>query len=473
MKKSFVLLYLLLVYESIEAQTGIQNSGNLQVHSGGSLSSGLNFTNTNTAVLVNNGSIYLRNSLTNDEASMTAGSGTLYLNGSSAQSVNGSAIMRTNNLVSDNSSGITLNNDLSISGTHTYSNGLIHTSATPNYLIYESGSAHSGSTDSRHVTGWVKKIGNSDFNFPVGDNTYLRSVALSGITSVSEFNCHYYTPTQNIYNLFSPLVKVKGNEYWQIDKVSGGSANVTLNWDHAKVPVDNILLADIRVGHYTGGNWTDAGGSASGDVTTTGTVTSNAVSTFSPFTLAYVSFPIPIKLLSFTGWRKTGVTYLHWVTENEQDVSHFAVQRSFDGVSFTTIGNVTARNRGIKEIYSFDDLTGFTGVAYYRLSSIDNDGSYSYSKVIIVSETALTGSAFVVLNPIRSSITIFNRNAPAGMYAYSLFSSSGQMILKGDISLGSNAAGIIRLPVKIPYGIYTLQLVNEKVKFYQQVLVER
>jgi hypothetical protein len=452
---------------------GVTNSGNFRVHSGGSLSTSLNFTNSSTAVLVNNGTVYLGGNITNDEASMSAGSGSLHINGSSSQTLNGSAELRTYDLVTDNSNGITLNNNLSIAGTHTFTNGLIHTSSTPNYLIYESGATHSGSGDSRHVTGWVKKNGNNDFTFPVGDNSYLRSIALSGLTAISEFNCHYYTPSSNIYSLFSPLVKVKGNEYWQIDKVSGGSANVTLNWDHTKVPMDNILLSDIRAGHYTGTYWTNAGGAATGDVTTTGSVTSNAISSFSPFTLGYVSFPIPLKLLSFTGWRRTGITYLHWVTENEQSVDHFAVQRSFDGISFAVIGNVNARNSGIRELYSFDDRVSFTGTAYYRLCSIDIDGKYSYSKVVAVSESGFDGPAFVVLNPVQTAIAIINRSVPGGMYAYNLYSSSGQLVLKGNISLASNAAGMIRLPIHLSYGIYTLELANEKIRFRQQLLIEK
>ncbi|MGQ0738477.1 MAG: hypothetical protein ACT4OJ_05400 [Bacteroidota bacterium] len=472
MCRTFLSVFILICCTGAMAQ-GFTSSGNLQVHGGGNLSSSLNFTNSSSAVLVNNGSMYLKGDVTNNEASMSAGSGTLYLNGTSAQAIAGSAVLKTNNLVTDNSASITLNNDLSVGGAHTYTAGLIHSSATPNYLIYESGSSCSGSADGRHATGWVKKIGNTDFTFPVGDNTYLRTVALSNISLSSEFNCHYYTPTQNISNLLPLLVKVKGNEYWQIDKVSGGTAQVTLNWDHSKVAMDNITLSDIVAGHYTAGNWTDAGGTASGDVTTTGSVTSGNIVLFSPFTLAYKSFPIPLKLLSFSGWRRAGTTYLHWITENEQDVDRFAVQRSFDGISFSVIGNITARNSGIRELYNFEDPTVFTGTAYYRLSSIDLDGTFSYSRVIAVSENSSGVSAFVMLNPVRTAITIFNRTGTGGMYDYRLYNSAGQIILKGNISLNSNAAAMIRLPLQIPYGIYSLELVNPKTRFTQQVLVER
>lgn len=56
--------------------------------------------------------------------------GLLYLNGTSAQAVGGTQTFETYNLNTDNTAGITLNNNLSVNGVHTFANGLIATSAT-------------------------------------------------------------------------------------------------------------------------------------------------------------------------------------------------------------------------------------------------------------------------------------------------------------------------------------------------------
>lgn len=473
MQKIILLLGSALLNFAIYPQQSVQNNGNLQIHSGGAISCFGTLNNTATGILVNNGNLTIKGDLVNNESSMSAGSGTLYLNGSTAQLVTGAEIMKTNNLVTDNSAGITLNNNLSIAGSHSFTTGLIHTSATPNYLVYESGATHSGIADNRHVTGWVKKNGSDDFIFPVGDNTFLRSIAVSNLSASAEFNCHYFTPTQNIFNLSSPLVSVRSAEYWQVDKVSGGDARVSLNWDHSKVPMDNILLTDIRVGHYTGGLWMNEGGSASGTVTTTGSITSGPISSFSPITLAYMSFPIPLKIISFTGWRNTGTTFLHWVSENEQYVSHFSVERSMDGTFFSGIGTVLARNSGIREIYSYEDPFAFTGIIYYRLKVLDIDGKFSYSRVITVTENNVSGSAITVLNPVQSAITVLNKTAPGGIYDYQLVSSTGQLVQKGSILLGLNGASLIRLPFTISTGVYTVILKKDHLQYNLQILVEK
>jgi hypothetical protein len=472
MKKAIIHITLLLSAVYTHAQEAVTNKGGLQVHAGTSMYCFGDFSNNSAGALVNNGSLYILGTTTNDQASMSTGTGTLYLVGSSSQSVNGTQSFNTYNFVSDNTAGIVLNNNLSVSGAHTFTNGMITTSATPNYLVYEAGSTYSGTSDSRHVNGWVKKNGNNNFAFPVGDASFLRSAQIASLSASSEINCHYYRPTQNPFNLSSPLVQVKANEYWQIDKVSGGTAQITLNWDNSKVAMDNVLVADIVVAHYTGGNWTDAGGTASGNILTTGTaVTSNSLSSFSPFTLGYKSFPVPVTLISFTAERNYGTTHVKWITENEQGVDHYEIQKSYNATTFSTIGNTAGRNTGNRELYNYDDHSALQGVAYYRLRSADRDGKYNYSKIVAVFENDQSASGFIIMNPVRTVITIINKTKEEGPFSYALFSSSGQLMLKGNVSMGINGSVVLPLPAPIASGVYTLELSNRNIRYSQKILV--
>ena len=191
MIRSTLYILFLLVCSYTSAQEAFTNTGSLQVHSGGTLSGFGAFTNTSSGALVNNGALYLKANVSNSEAAMSAGTGTLYLNGGSAQAINGSAALKTYNFVSNNTAGITLNNNLSVSGAHTFTSGIIATSATPNYLVYEAGSSYSGNGNARHVNGWVKKFGSTNFIFPVGNGTVERTVAINSLSANSEFNARY------------------------------------------------------------------------------------------------------------------------------------------------------------------------------------------------------------------------------------------------------------------------------------------
>jgi hypothetical protein len=472
MKNPIFCLMLICMVSQLNAQQTINNSGNMRIHTGASFTSFGNFSNSSSAVLVNNGDLYIKGDITNDQASMSTGTGTIFLNGTASQSVAGSQSMRTYHLNSNNSAGIVLNNNLSVTGIHSFAGGMIASSATPNYLVYEAGSSHTGSNDSRHVTGWVKKMGNTNFDFPVGDANYLRPVSVTNLSAASEFNCHYYTPSHHLSNVTTPVRMIKANEYWQINKVSGGTGQVTLNWDHSKVPMDNVMIPDIITAYYNGINWTDDGGTATGNVLTTGTITSAVISSFGSFTFGYSTYPVPLTLISFTGERKPGISDLRWITDNEQNVDHFDIQRSYDAVSFTTIGNKPARNTGIQENYYFEDHSPLSGFAWYRLRTVDIDGKASYSRIILLSEMVTPTGAFVVISPVRDAINILNKTGKSGKFNYSLVNAAGQQIIKGNVEMTVNGGAVLPLPVNIAGGIYVLHLNNNMTRFTKRILVQ-
>ena len=114
MKRILLPVALLLGAACANGQDVLHNSGNLQIHSGASLCSHAGFTNSSTGSLVNNGNLYVKGNVTNDQSSMGAGTGVLYLNGSAVQSLNGTQSFKTYQVVTNNAAGITLNNNLSV-----------------------------------------------------------------------------------------------------------------------------------------------------------------------------------------------------------------------------------------------------------------------------------------------------------------------------------------------------------------------
>src|SRR5215213_4703069 len=115
MKKRFFGLGLLISSLVTNAQTAVTNTGILYLSGNTDVfhASG-DFTNTSTA-LTNNGQLYIKGSLTNNQTPSSIGTGTLHLNGSSAQSVSGSAVFKTYNLNTNNTSGgIAINTNVSI-----------------------------------------------------------------------------------------------------------------------------------------------------------------------------------------------------------------------------------------------------------------------------------------------------------------------------------------------------------------------
>jgi hypothetical protein len=429
------------------------------------------FTNTSSAALTNNGQFYVSGDIINDQASMTTGIGKLLLNGSSLQTISGSQVFKTNDLVTDNSSGIILNNNLSISGTHTFINGLLTTSVTPNYLIYEAGSSYTGSSDSKHVNGWVKKIGVTNFTFPVGNSSYLRPVALESLSLLSEFNVKYQAPTPFQTQLASPLKSVVANEYWTINRISGGSASVHLNWDNGKVAFPKYNLIDIRASYFNTSLWTERGGSATGNILTTGDVTSNSVSSFGDFVIGSIGYPLPLSFLSFTAQRKDNISQLKWITADEMNTDHFEVERSEDGNNFSSLARVPALNNSNTNEYDYNDAIQINGIAFYRINCVDIDGKSKLSKIAAVYDRSYLANDLRVLNPVQGSIIIRSKLDLKQPAAYTLVNNSGILVSKGVVKIQAGSDNVINLPLSLQKGIYFLRLGTGDREVVQKILI--
>lgn len=458
------------------AQVTVQNNGTLMVNVTGTLYVNGSLINASGSALTNNGSLYIRQDVTNNQAAMATGTGTLYLNGTTAaQTIAGAQTFKTYDLVTNNNAGIIVNNNLSVSGVHTFSNGLISTSVTPNYMVYEAGASYTGDNDTRHVTGWVKKIGNTDFVFPVGNGTYERTIALTNLTASSEFNAKYFDgPTPNVAALFSPLVLVDENEYWRINKISGANARVVMNWDNSKVAVPQVLTSNIRAAYDNTTFWISIGGTGTGSVTTTGTVTSNSVSAFNnTFTLGSTAYVLPLSIISFTGNRAGNYNALHWVIANEVNVLRYELQRSTDAVNFTTINIQNAKNNNGTALYNYDDVAAMQNKIYYRLKCIDNNGQEKYSGIVIIAaDQNSRKDLYVIKNPVNDKIDIYAGEQVKGMYTYTLANATGQTVQAGTMDIKTQGVYSIRFNVSLAAGIYTLVLRSNDNVLQKSILKE-
>ena len=102
--------------------------------------------------------------------------------------------------------------------------------------------------------------------------------------------------------------------------------------------------------------------------------------------VAAPSGPLPLTLTSFrAGVRGEATAVLSWATAQEENNSHFDVERSADGRTFQAIGRVAASGRSGPGSYELADPTPLTARAYYRLRQVDRDGAFAFSPVTSVS----------------------------------------------------------------------------------------
>jgi hypothetical protein len=115
--------------------------------------------------------------------------------------------------------------------------------------------------------------------------------------------------------------------------------------------------------------------------------------------------PLPVELMSFTAVKKNGTVVLDWATALEKNNNRFVIERSNDGLNWTSIGEVMGMgNTNSIRNYSFTDTDPLDGISYYRLRQIDNNGNSSLSKIAVVQTSHQLAS--ISPNPFDNQLTI-------------------------------------------------------------------
>jgi hypothetical protein len=109
---------------------------------------------------------------------------------------------------------------------------------------------------------------------------------------------------------------------------------------------------------------------------------------------------LPLELLNFEAKLiSDNDVSLQWQTTNEENVSHFVLERSKNGQLFTAIQQVAATNHNTATSnYQHTDENLPAGTWYYRLRMVDRDGTETLSHTVSV-EVAGPGKLLVYPNP--------------------------------------------------------------------------
>lgn len=112
--------------------------------------------------------------------------------------------------------------------------------------------------------------------------------------------------------------------------------------------------------------------------------------------------PLPAELKNFLARFDNKDVAVSWQTLTEQHVNYFAVQRSFNGTEFSELARVKATgNSTTLQSYRFtDDKTGNANPnIYYRLATVDQDGTQSLSPIVMVKNATAIKKLITSLSP--------------------------------------------------------------------------
>lgn len=182
-----------------------------------------------------------------------------------------------------------------------------------------------------------------------------------------------------------------------------------------------------------------------------------------------VSSTLPIFLLNLKANKLNDKVLINWQTTSEINSRSFAVERSNDGVIFTTLNNIAAAgNSTLLTNYLTEDKHPLPGSNFYRIKQVSGDGRFVYSMVVSVTFNPSEGIAVIYPNPAKDAITLqVPYDGSSHPIMYKLFNIKGQVLLANKIS---NNVTIIPLSNLSPSN-YFLKIVdgNQEIKTFKIV----
>lgn len=171
---------------------------------------------------------------------------------------------------------------------------------------------------------------------------------------------------------------------------------------------------------------------------------------------------LPVTITNFNGRNNGSANTLTWLVENEVNFAGYELQRSENGRDFTSIANITAT--GSRQ-YSYTDNDLKQPFYFYRLKSIDLDGTYAYSAVVKLNGPVKNISIAATPNPFGNVMKLNIASPQKEAATLILTDLSGKTILQKNVNLleGINNIEIDQLHT-LASGTYILNLVSAQNK---------
>ena len=183
-----------------------------------------------------------------------------------------------------------------------------------------------------------------------------------------------------------------------------------------------------------------------------------------------VTTPVPVSLMAFTAAHAGNKVKLNWLTQQEINLQGYDVEKSVDGIQFSSISFVAAKSSIGQNSYAIYDDEGWqaTGIIFYRLKMKNKDGGYSYSNIITVN-IKKTEVLKIIPNVVVNNIYVFHALAKQGA-SIEIYAIDGRRVYRKEVT--KDAIQTTISSANIMAGNYYLVYVNngkiEFVKFIKQ-----
>lgn len=279
-------------------------------------------------------------------------------------------------------------------------------------------------------------LDNSYFNATGGPvNMMNKSILAAGDGTLKSAAYLYFNgPTLNLYDASTIMLGNNNNYYFNWSSYNSKTNNKSYNTTNNKLNCDNAYPNRCQSPNVYG----------------PATMNSTGLS---------ASTTLPVVLTDFTTTAQGNTIVLNWSTQQESNSAYFIIERSADGINWSTQATVNAKgNSSVVSKYSYTDVRPLANANYYRLKMVDLDNSFQYSKINSV-RISTSGSVSVYPNPATTNVYVSLPATISDNATLRLFNTAGQLMQQLTLTKGNGST--VTVPVQqYTAGTYLLQITD-------------
>lgn len=181
----------------------------------------------------------------------------------------------------------------------------------------------------------------------------------------------------------------------------------------------------------------------------------------------------PVRFVTVAAEEVSQGVKVSWAVAEEDNVSHYLVEKSYDGRNFSLAGSVDAKPTATgRNQYAYTDITNVTDKIFYRIRQVDNDQHYTYSSMVMVKASpGKKIQAWPVPAENEVNITIIATSAQAT--AIELLDINGRKMVSKPIHLsaGNNALSLNQLR-QYGKGTYFIKIFADGENHFHKIIIK-
>ena len=176
---------------------------------------------------------------------------------------------------------------------------------------------------------------------------------------------------------------------------------------------------------------------------------------------------VSLQLKSFTALLVNNNAIINFEVSNEQNILHYTIEKSLDGVNFSTMEVVSNK---FKNKYTITDFAIASGISFYRLKTVLQNGKFEYSNVISINNSKSEFVFKAYPNPAKDYLNLNIKAIKKSNADLRIVDAYGRIVLQQKMIIEKGTQAMYLDIIKLTTGMYNVQCIIDGESFNQKFI---